>query len=346
VLLFDLGEFAEAMERIDSVLRIEPQFAQAHAAKALGLLRRREFASGWAEYEWRDHDAGRADAGAYAYPEWDGTAMPDGTLLVCAEQGLGDQVMFASCIGDLLAIAPCCVIECDPRLTQLFARSFPLARVYGQRRKFAQPWLEQGVTPSASTRLGSLPLRFRRREEDFPRRNAYLVADPARIASWTHALEALGPGVKVGISWRGGSATTRRATRSIALVEWLPILSCPGMHFVSLQYGDCAQEIAAASAAAGIPIHHWDTAIKDYDETAALLCALDIVISVQTSVVHLAGALGKPVWVLLPRIAEWRYGESGETMLWYSSARLFRQTSTGRWHDLIGQIRKALHPQY
>ena len=344
-LLFDLGEFSAAMERISAILRIEPQFSQAHVVKALGLLRRGEYERGWTEYEWRDRNAGRADPNPYDYPEWDGLPLRDDPLLVCAEQGLGDQIMFASCIGDLLAIAPRCVIECDPRLTALLARSFPSARVYGQRTKSAQPWLKDGIVPRAKTWLGSLPLRFRRSQGDFPQRDAHLRADPAKVHSWTQTLAALSPGLKVGISWRGGVATTRRATRSIALSEWLPILRLPRMHVVSLQYGNHHDEIAGVCSGAGITIHHWDNAIENYDETAALVCALDIVISVQTSIVHLAGALGKPVWVLVPEIAEWRYGESADVMPWYSSARLFRQRKTGAWKNVLSRVRNALELQ-
>jgi Tfp pilus assembly protein PilF len=339
-LMFDLGEFEAGMARLDAILNVRPDFAHAHLAKALALLRRGEFDRGWAEYEWRDRDAGRLQPSP-SYPEWDGTPVAHGGLLVCAEQGLGDQIMFASCLEDLSPIAPGSIVECDPRLVGLFARSFPELRAYPHRRKDEEPWRLDDHGPVAKTWIGSLPARFRRNRKDFPTGKGHLRADPAGVEGWSKRLAALGDGLKIGISWRGGSATTRRVTRSIGLEHWGPILSHPGVHFVSLQYGDCTEEIAGVTRARGLRISHWEEAIRDCDETAALVCALDLVVSVQTSVAHLAGALGKRVWVLVPRVAEWRYGESGETMPWYPSARLFRQQGHG-WDGTLLEVAGAL----
>lgn len=333
-LLFDLGRYEEALCRIDQVLDRNPRFSQAHAVKALGLLRRGDFARGWPEYEWRERDAGRRQPSPDRYPEWDGSVMSNGTLLICAEQGLGDQIMFASCVPEAAASVGSCILECDPRLTELFARSFRAVHVYPHRKRNVEPWLKEGKIPSAKTWIGSLPLRYRRRAENFQQRGPYLVADPIKVDVWRQRLNALGPGLKIGISWRGGVATTRRRIRSIDLREWDPVLLGPNARFVSLQYGDCEREIAEYETRSGVPIVRWENAIADYDETAALVCALDLVISVQTSVIHLAGALGRPVWILVPRVAEWRYGESADTMPWYPTARVLRQRNEG-WEELL-----------
>jgi hypothetical protein len=260
-------------------------------------------------------------------------------VLVCSEQGLGDQIMFASCLGDLCEDADC-IVECDPRLVPIFARSFAQARVYGQRKRSAEPWREDGLTPAAKTWIGSLPLRYRSRPSDFPG-TPYLYPDPAKVAAWSLRLRSLGAGLKVGISWRGGTATTRRALRSIDLDVWLPILREPDVHAISLQYGDCHGEIERTERTYSVAIHHWPEALSDYDQTAALVSALDIVVTVQTSIVHLAGALGKPVWVLVPRVAEWRYGEAGERLPWYASARIWRQNQE-RWDGLIERVSQEL----
>ena len=344
--LFDTGRFDEASAMIDAVLQKHPDFVEAHVVRGTRLLRRGDFAQGWADYEWRLRDAGPESGVAFDYPVWDGNPMTHGTLLVCGEQGLGDQVMFASCLGDLLSRAPNCVIECDARLKKLFARSFLQARFYVQRKHEESMWLRDGLVPSAKTWLGSLPGHFRRQPAAFPQREGYLLADPTMIASWKRALQTLGTGPKIGISWHGGTGTTRKGLRSIALERWLPLLRCPSMHFVSLQYGDCRDEIERIRCSSGVDIAHWDHAIQDYDETAALVSALDLVISVQTAVVHLAGALGKPVWVLVPSVAEWRYGERGESMPWYPSAKLFRQEVASNWEEEMGRLVKAVQRRF
>jgi hypothetical protein len=220
----------------------------------------------------------------------------------------------------------------------LFARSFPQARFYVMRKRIEEMWLRDGLRPAAKTWMGSLPGRFRRSMADFPERDLYLRPDPLKLARWRHALGELGPGPKVGISWRGGGWSTRRSLRSIALDAWLPLLRLPTFHFISLQYGDCSGDIARVNASGSVAIRHWEHAVRDLDETAALISALDLVISVQTTVVHLAGALGTPSWILVPSVAEWRYGECGDSMPWYSTARLFRQQRSGDWSGVLDAV--------
>jgi hypothetical protein len=185
-------------------------------------------------------------------------------------------------------------------------------------------------------------MRFRRDRKDFPQRDAYLAADPGGRHHWRQVLADLEPGLKVGIAWRGGLPTTRSATRSIPLIKWLPLLRTPGAVFISLQHGDCQEEIAAVREGRKARILHWEAAIEDYDATAALVSELDIVVSVQTAIVHLAGALGTPVWVLIPQVSEWRYGQSGESMPWYQAARLFRQQSAEDWDAVIARVQVEL----
>ena len=163
------------------------------------------------------------------------------------------------------------------------------------------------------------------------------------MAYWRARLDALGPGAKIGISWRGGTTRTRRRLRSISLGDWRPVLDLPGATFVSLQYHrDAPEEVDAFRRDTGVAIHHWQDAIDDYDETAALVCALDAVVSVCTAVVHLGGALGRPVYVVVPFSPEWRYGLVGDSMPWYPSVKLFRQREVGEWTGPIAEIRDAL----
>jgi hypothetical protein len=183
---------------------------------------------------------------------------------------------------------------------------------------------------------GRVPRFLRRGHGDFPRHQGYLKADPERVARWRERLDRIGPGLKVGIAWAGGVRKTRRALRSIPLEEWRPILETPGVRFASLQYtADAGATVSALREQQRMRVEHWDEAISDYEETAALVCALDLVISVCTAVIHLGGALGRRVWVLAPFSPEWRYGFTGDTMPWYPSVRIFRQPAFGEWDPVI-----------
>ncbi|MDP2706716.1 MAG: glycosyltransferase, partial [Burkholderiales bacterium] len=191
--------------------------------------------------------------------------------------------------------------------------------------------------------MGSLPQYLRRSLADFPRHRGYLKADPERVQVWHERLAALGPGLKVGISWQGGTHKTRRPMRSIPLAQWAPLLQSAGVQYVSLQYTECSGEIAAVEAATGVRIADWREVRDDLEHTAALITALDLVISVCTAVIHLGGALGKPVWVLAPYSPEWRYGIAGDGMPWYPSVKMFRQLRYGEWQPVIERVAHQFH---
>jgi hypothetical protein len=184
---------------------------------------------------------------------------------------------------------------------------------------------------------------YRRNGSDrFPAHSGYLRASDERTAAWRQRLDDLGSGPTIGISWRGGTKLTRVVKRSLELEQLRSILTLDGAKFVSLQYGDIEAEIAAFTAQSGIPIQHWPEAIEDYDETAALVCALDLTITVCTSVGHLAGSLGRPAWVMAPHVAEWRYGHEGSRMIWYPSLRMFRQRKPDAWRPVLSELKRAL----
>jgi hypothetical protein len=256
---------------------------------------------------------------------------------------LGDQIMFASCLPDLAACAGHCVVECDERLVGLFRRSFPALAVQGAAAS-ERPDSDAGLTACDwEIAMGSLPGIFRRAPGEFPQHGgSYLHADPARVAYWRHRLRELGPGRTIGLSWRGGLARSRRRMRSIGPEEFAGALPATDVVLVSLQYGEVDADIVRMASASGRQIHHWPEVLRDYDETAALVSALDLVLSVCTSIIHLAGALGSTVWVLVPEVAEWRYGRSGGQMVWYESVRLFRQAALGQWQPVICQVRELL----
>ncbi|HEV8518516.1 MAG TPA: tetratricopeptide repeat-containing glycosyltransferase family protein [Burkholderiales bacterium] len=343
MVLIHQGRLAEAIAACDRLLAAMPELDDARLNRALALLMQGHFARAWPDYEARKRVRGNYIPRPFKFPEWRYEALVDKAILIYAEQGLGDEIMFSSCVPDLLKLGGRCVLECSPRLENLFRRSFPGATVHGALQSDRDTrWLTQAGRVDYQTAIGSLPGVFRRHWSDFPRHTGYLRADPARVAHWRASVATLGAGFTVGISWRGGTSRTRQSKRSIDLMDWLPMLRRAGCHFVSLQHGTYRAEAEEALQAAGVQVHHWQEAIDDYDETAALVSALDLVISVQTAVVHLAGALGKPVWVMVPAMAEWRYLQSGDTMPWYPSVRLFRQSRADDWKPVIDSVTTEL----
>jgi len=342
LVLIDRGRFEEAEGVLSRVLEGSPDHVEARWTMALGYLLQGRFEAGWKYYGSRETRR-NASRRRHDLPEWDGSPIADGSLLIYSEQGLGDEIMFASCVPDAMRRAASCVIECEPRLEAIFRRSFPAAIVSGAGGGRPPEWLRQIMPPVvAQIATGSLPALFRNRWADFPQHHGYLAADAARVAYWRERLHALGPGLKVGLAWVGGTLKTRRRLRSIDLAELRPLLATKGACFISLQYVESEREIANLREWHGLVVHHWPEAIRDYDETAALVMALDIVVSVCTAAVHLAGALGKPVWIMAPASPEWRYLRCGDSMPWYPSARLWRQARAGDWQSVIQQISEQL----
>lgn len=340
----ELGRLTEAIASYERALALRPDFALPAFHRALTYLLQGDYARGWEDYELRQRNRDyprRTDA----YPRWDGGALAGRTLLVTREQGLGDEIMFASCLPRLLEVAGHCIIECEPRLLGIFRRSFPAATVYASTPDGSLPREIAERDVDVAIPAGSIPRFLRRSLADFPRHHGYLRADPARVDRWRERLAQLGPGLTVGISWTGGVRKTRRAVRSIPLERWVPVLQAPAARFVSLQYTpDAAAAVAALRERHGLRIEHWAEAVEDFEETAALACAVDLVVSVCTALIHLGGALGRPVWVMAPYSPEWRYGFSGDTMPWYPSVRVFRQPAFGEWEPVTSSVAAELRP--
>ncbi|PWC71745.1 tetratricopeptide repeat protein [Azospirillum sp. TSH58] len=299
-LLRDRGETAAAERWCRRALAVEP--GHPAAAFNLGLLdlARGKLEAGWAGYDARFRARELSGAArAVPVPAWAGEDPAGLRLLVWAEQGIGDEILFAGCLDELIAQAAAVVVECDRRLVPLFARSFPLAE-----------WRPAPADPEAPcagvdrhVAMGSLPRWLRPRFDRFPSRPSFLTADPERAARWRERVDALGPGLKVGIAWRSGLMTAERRGAYAPLDAWGPVFALPGVVFVTLQYGDCATEIAEAERRFGVTIHRWgDLDLKDdLEGVAALMTVLDLVITPASSVGELAGALGVPVWRFGPR---------------------------------------------
>jgi len=340
-ILAEQGRLAEALSCFDQVLGSLPNDEETRLMRAYTLLKNGKFEAGWRDFSAR-HASPLSVGTGFMLPELPLQTDLDGMrVLVYSEQGLGDQIMFASCLPDFLELGAQCALECDDRLVSLFQRSFPGCRVFSRSSSGLPAKLPIDLGEfDGQLAIGNLPAIFRKEPQSFPSHKGYLRPDPEKVSLWRKRLADAGSGPYIGISWRGGTQLTRRQLRSIPLQQWKPILTHPGK-FISLQYGECKADLALAEEA-GFRIQHWPHAIEDYDETAALVAALDLVISVCTAVVHLGGAIGKPVWVLTPAVAEWRYLSQGERLPWYPSVRLFRQRPDADWSEVMTRVARSL----
>lgn len=346
VALRRLGRTDEALASFDCAIALKPDFSDAYWNRSFCHLARGRFAEGWADYERRwDLEAFVRQSASHTTPAMRGRFdagirvedLAGAHVLLVDEQGVGDVLMFASIIPELAAAAASVSLACDRRLWRLFASSFPELRL---------------LDPETATRdlsrfdrvmaIGSLGRLYRRRIEDFPGA-AYLTASSAARDRWAARLGPRAGRARVGVSWRGGIARTGQARRSLALAELQPILDLPGCEFVSLQYGENRAEVDAVNARLAHPVRLFEPAeIEDFEDLAALVQNLDLVVSVQTALVHLAGALGAPCLVMVPQNPEWRYMDGAPTMPWYGSVALFRQGDDRDWSPVVRRVAEAV----
>ncbi len=299
----------------------------------------KEWEAGWDGYESMVGRKWRPDLNP-TLPYWDGKRGQK--LLVAGEQGIGDEISFASILPDALPQSKELTFECDERLEGLFKRSFPTLEIHGTRFKKRPAW-KRDREFDAHCLVGSLAWHYRQKDADFPGK-PFLVADPERRAQWRVLLDRL-PGLKVGIAWTGGLPSSFRGRRSVTLETLAPILKVPGASFISLQYQDPTEEIDAFREKHGIVVTHWKRAseAQDIDDVASLLAELDLVISVTTAAVDIAGGLGVPCWVLVPNKPHWRYGMTGDTKVWYESVKLYRQQKEWPIQQIRGDLAQRVH---
>ncbi len=322
------GEPLHAIEWADKGLALKAKNPEAMVSRGYACLMLGRWKEGWEGYEHELHGSIRKPVQYQKEPYWDGKLGIN--LVVRGEQGIGDEISFASVLPDAIKAQKSVVFECDRRLEGLFKRSFPGIPIYGTRFDKTITWQEEHPV-DASCLMGTLSRHHRNALDEFPG-TPYLIADPERRIQWRALLASLGAKPKIGIAWSGGLKSTFKGRRSVGLEDLLPILKQDAT-FVSLQYKKSQDEIDEFEEKHGIKIHHWTraTEVADYDETAALVAELDMVISVQTAVVHLCGALGKKCWVLVPSKPHWRYGLNGDSLPWYKSVKLYRQKKDWDW---------------
>jgi Flp pilus assembly protein TadD len=331
----------EVITLADRLLTRNADLDSVRLNRGLALLKLGQFQRGWADYEARKSVRCNYVPRAMPWPEWDGSSLSGRAIYVHTEQGLGDEIMFASCLPEVIAAADHCVVECSPKLLKTFRRSFD-AEVVLKPRHDAELSTAARQRVDCYSALGGLPRFLRATESAFPRHTGYLRPDAIRVDRWRQKLAALPGALKVGVAWRGGVPSTQRSMRSTSLEDWLPILAIEGADFVDLQHFESAEELARLRDRHDISVHRWNDAHDDYDETAALVSALDLVISVQTALVHLSGALGKETGAVISAAPEWRYLARGERMPWYPAVRLVRQTALRDWRGPVEAVASQL----
>ena len=327
-----LNRHDEAITSFDKALAIDKNYGDAHFNAALSLLTLGNLQRGFAEYEWRWRRSGMTDARrGYRGRLWLGEFPLDRrTILLPAEQGLGDTIQFVRYAPLLAQTGANVVLEVQPELKALLSTVNGVASCHAR-----------GETLPAFDLycpLGSLPLALKTEPSTIPAAIPYLRADDAHIAKWRPALEAL-PGKRVALAWAGHARHANDRNRSIDLKLLEPLFASEGVSFVSVQR-DLRGDDAARLAEFGIT--DFGSRLADMTDTAAVLALADLSISVDTSVVHLAGAMGREAWVMLPFAPDWRWTLTNECSPWYPQVRLFRQRAPGDWPNVIATVRDAL----
>lgn len=349
------GRFEDSIEAGRKAIALDAELVEPHYVISTALLSLGRLEEGWKEYEWRQHWRRPTSLRFTMESErWDGSNLAGKTLVTCPEQGLGDELLFATCLSDIADKPEQLYIGCDKRLVPLYQRSFPSAKVGGYRDIFDNgqryrdlPFLrESGVSPDYYIEVGSLPKFLRRSIEDFPKRtDGYLTPDPDRVAHWQEVFKTLGKGPVVGFGWRSSVITHSRSRHYTALDQWRDILSVPGVSFINLQHDDCEEELAKAERDFGVKIHRPEgiNLKDDLDDLAALIKALDIVLAPAIAITCMSIAVGTELWLLARKAPWWHFGLNGpEDSSPLGHTRLFTYDEQGGWETPIHQAGKAL----
>ena len=331
--LTDLLRIDEAVASLRTARALAPQDAVTNCNLGRLLLLRGDYAAGWPLYEWRSQLPSAPRIHRFAAPAWDGRADLRGrTLFVHVDQGLGDTLQFARYLPLAARRGAEVVLAAHDGLRRLLSTLDPAIRILGESAAPASVDLHCPIS--------SLPHAFGTRLGTIPAAVPYLSADAERVAQWRRLL---GPeGFKIGVCWQG-AAIRNGAGRAFALRALAPLAAMPHVRLVSLQRGagleqlDCLPGIRVES----LP-EHFDAGPDAFLDTAAVMQSLDLVITCDTSVAHLAGALGRPTWVMLKRVPDWRWMLNRSDSAWYPTLRLFRQSVAGRWEEAVAAMGEAL----
>ncbi len=325
-------KFTQAEQMFKHALSLDSECANAHFYYSMVLLTKGHFSQGWQEFEWRwqkpDFTSQKRD---FAQPLWDGKPLNGKTLLVHTEQGIGDSLQFIRLLNKVKAFGDSIILECEPVLETLFRRSFSLKQVVNKTQKL--PKFDTHIPLLSLAKLFNITL------ETIPKDTPYLQADAELCAHWAEQFKQYS-GCKIGIVWAGNPQHSNDYNRSMPFATIKPLLTVPNTHFFSLQ------KLLFGKESHKLPLYtqmiDLDPYLKDFDASAAIIENLDLVISVDTATAHLAGALGKPTWILLPFSPDWRWLLERDDSPWYPSAHLFRQTKPGDWATVIAKVVDSL----
>jgi hypothetical protein len=328
------GDLDAAINEYQRAISLDPQLPDAHHGLALSLLAMGRFENAWPELEWRWRvqrlGAPRPDI---PKPLWDGSELNGRRIFVYAEQGFGDAIQFSRYLPLLAQRGARVSFACQDELARLMSRVQGVARVLGA---------SVDMDFDVHCPLLSLPLHFATTLESIPADIPYLSADPDAQRSWRDRIARLGKGrPRIGLVWSGNPAHPRDKSRSLRLLDLAPLAeAASSASLISLQKGPARHDLR--SPPDGLNIVDWTGELHDFADTAALIANLDLVISADTAVAHLAGALGKRVWVLLPHTPDWRWMLHRSDSPWYPTMRLFRQERRGEWTAPVWNVIQAL----
>jgi|GEM_PF-2245643 len=322
------GRLAEAIEVAEKAVSVKPDASAPNWNWGLLRLTDGDFENGWRGYEWRFAQ----QKAAPPEPAWDGSDPSGQTILVHAEQGFGDTLQFIRYAPLLTQRGAKVVVECQAELTSLLKRVEGVGTVISRG--------EPLPNPDRRVALMSLPLHFKTTLETIPAQIPYLKVDEEKLTQWRNRLASYTDGLKVGIVWAGRPTHTNDRRRSLSLANFSPLFGIPGIQLFSLQKGDAAGQTRRPPRGANL-IDLTDE-LRDFDDTAAFVSCLDLVIAPDTAVVHLAGGLGKEAWTVLPFCGDWRWMRNREDSPWYPTVRLFRQSKLGQWSDVMERVAHTL----
>ena len=312
-----------------------PDFAEAHFNHALQLLLAGDFEKGWEEYEWRLRMPDLAPLWPHAgRPRWDGSPLEGKAILLYAEQGFGDAIQFVRFAPLVAERGGRVILSCAASLMPLFENIPGIAAL--------ADWSKPAPAFDLCCSLLSLPRIFRTTIATLPAKTPYLHANPEKLRRWNARLAPDAAALKVGLVWATQSSNKSAQSRSLKLDMFAPLAAVGEILFCSLQKGPGAEHVAHAPA--GMRIIDFGREIGDFSDTAALIANLDLVISIDTAVAHLAGALARPVWTLTDWPPEWRWLLGRDDTPWYSTMRLYRRGRAEPWEDVIARVAEALRP--
>ncbi|MBT4837999.1 MAG: tetratricopeptide repeat protein [Methylococcales bacterium] len=325
------GRTDEALSCYQQCLAINPEFADAHYNQALSLLQIGDFLQGWKEYEWRwKSSSWQIDSRGYSQPQWQGESLVNKTILLYPEQGYGDAIQFIRYVKKVAEFGGQIIVECQTPLTQLFSCLPEIKASYSLG--------EAPLTFDVHAPLMSLPFILKTSLHDIPESKGYLSVQSEDIEQWQQQLELSSEGLNVGFIWCGNPGHCNDHNRSIPIDKISPLFEEKKIKFFSLQVTERSKELENIDT----NICDLSSKINNFYDTATIIMNLEVVIAVDTAIAHLAGALGRPVWLMLPYHAEWRWLENRLDSPWYASMRLYRQQAEGDWVELIQRVKTDL----